>query len=49
MWALSKAGGSKLAEYSFDAPVVWDGLAAANSKLYLATEDGKVICLQAAD
>jgi len=49
MWALSKADGSKLAEYSFDAPLVWDGLAAANSKLYLATENGKVICLQAAD
>jgi len=49
MWALSKADGSKLAEYSFDAPLVWDGLAAANGKLYLVTEDGKVTCLQAVD
>jgi hypothetical protein len=49
MWALSKADGSKLAEYSFGAPLVWDGLAAANRKLYLATEDGKVTCLQAID
>lgn len=23
---------------------VWDGLAAANGRLYLATEDGKVVC-----
>jgi len=49
MWALSKADGSKLAEYSLDAPLVWDGLAAANGKLYLVTEDGKVTCLQAVD
>jgi hypothetical protein len=28
------------------APPVWDGMAAANGRLYIATVDGKVICLE---
>jgi outer membrane protein assembly factor BamB len=28
-----------------EAPPVWDGMAAANGRLYIATADGKVICL----
>jgi outer membrane protein assembly factor BamB len=43
--AFSAGDGKKLSEIKLDAPPVWDGLAAANGKLFLATADGKVICL----
>ena len=42
--AVSADDGKKLAEYKLRSPPVWDGLAAANGKLFLATMDGKVIC-----
>ena len=44
MWAFSKADGSKLAEYTLDAHVLWDGMAAANGRLYLCLKNGKVQC-----
>jgi outer membrane protein assembly factor BamB len=44
LWAVSPADGSRLAEVKLDAPPVWDGMAAANGRLYLATTDGKVRC-----
>jgi hypothetical protein len=37
--------GSKLAEYSFSAPVSWDGMAAAGRHLYLSTVDGRLVCM----
>jgi outer membrane protein assembly factor BamB len=43
--AFSAGDGKKLAEIKLQAPPVWDGLAAANGKLFMATADGKVICL----
>jgi len=43
--AMSSADGAKLAKTMLESPPVWDGLAAANGKLYMATHDGKVICL----
>ena len=45
LWAVAAADGAKLAEYKLDSPPVWDGMAAANGKLYLVTMDGKVTCL----
>ena len=47
LWAVSAADGRKIAEYKLDAPPVYDGLAAANGKLYLTTTDGKVLCMRA--
>ena len=45
LWAVSTVDGSKLAVCRLDAPPAWDGMIAANGKLYLTTVDGKVLCL----
>jgi hypothetical protein len=45
LWAVSAATGEKVAEYEMEAPPVFDGMAAANERLYVATVDGCVICL----
>ena len=45
LWAISATDGSKLAEYRLDAPPVYDGLAAAAARLYIATRDGRVLCM----
>jgi outer membrane protein assembly factor BamB len=44
LWAVSAADGQKLAEYKLETPPVFDGIAAANGRLYLATVDGTVLC-----
>ena len=44
LWAVSTADGKKLAEYKLDSLPVFDGMAAANGRLYLVTKDGKVLC-----
>jgi len=44
LWAVSAADGEKLAEQQLDAAPVFDGMAAANGRLYLSTTDGKVLC-----
>jgi hypothetical protein len=48
LWAVSAATGDRLAEQRLDASPVFDGMAAAGSRLYLATTDGKVLCLAGA-
>ncbi len=45
LWAVSAGNGKKLAEYKLDSLPVWDGMIAANGKLFLATMDGEVACL----
>jgi len=45
LWAVAAADGTRLAEYRLEAPPAWDGLAAARGRLYLATIDGKVLCM----
>ncbi len=45
LWAVSPADGAKLAEYELDSQPVFDGMAAANGRLYLATRSGEVLCL----
>lgn len=45
LWAASASSGEKVAECKLDAAPVWDGMAAANGRLYIATVDGKVVCL----
>jgi len=44
--AFAAADGKKLAECKLPSPPVWDGLAAANDALFLATMDGSVLCLR---
>ena len=44
LWAASAKDGSKLAEYKLDAAPVWDGMAAAGGRLFLATADGCLRC-----
>jgi len=41
---VSAADGSTLAKYQIDALPIWDGMAAANGRLYLSTTDGSVLC-----
>jgi hypothetical protein len=44
LWVGSADGGSKLAEYRLDALPVWDGMAAIEGRLFLATKNGDVRC-----
>ena len=44
IWVCSAKDGSKVAEYKLESPVVWDGMAAANEKLFLSTSDGSIQC-----
>jgi len=43
--AVSASDGKKLAEYELESVPVWDGMAAANGRLYLAMKNGQVLCL----
>jgi len=43
--AVSAADGKTLAEHRLASMPAWDGMAAAAGRLYLATADGKVLCL----
>ncbi|MBT3201399.1 MAG: PQQ-binding-like beta-propeller repeat protein [Phycisphaerales bacterium] len=44
LWAVSKTDGKKLAEYKLDYPPVFDGMIAADGKLFVVTIDGGVRC-----
>jgi outer membrane protein assembly factor BamB len=44
LWVLSAQDGKQLREYKLDSPPVCEGLAVAEGKLYLATQDGKLLC-----
>ncbi len=41
----AEGDGSVVARHPLDSPAVWDGMAAANGRLYIATQDGKIVCL----
>ena len=43
--AYSAADGRELAEYQLEIPPVFDGLIAADGRLYWSTTDGKVMCM----
>jgi len=45
LMAVSAAKGKKLFRLNLPAPPVWDGMAAANGRLYLAMKNGNVLCL----
>jgi len=42
--AFEAASGKKLSQLELDALPVWDGMAVARGRLYLATRDGKIRC-----
>jgi outer membrane protein assembly factor BamB len=44
--AFAAGDGRKLAEYKLPAPPVWDGMAAANGRLFISTSNGEVICMK---
>jgi hypothetical protein len=44
LWAVNRESGAVKAKYRIDSPPVWDGLIAADNKLFMATMDGNVIC-----
>jgi hypothetical protein len=44
LMGVSAADGKSLFRFDLPAPPVWDGMAAANGRLYIATNDGKVFC-----
>ena len=45
LWAVSAADGKKVSELKLDATPVFDGMIAADGKLFVSTKAGKVICL----
>jgi outer membrane protein assembly factor BamB len=46
---VSASDGTRLAETALPAPPAFDGLSAANGNLYLATTDGRLLCLAGAE
>ncbi len=44
IWIASAKDGARLADVDLDSPVVWDGMAAARGRLFVATEDGAIRC-----
>jgi hypothetical protein len=47
LWVVSAENGEKLAEVELDRPPVFDGLSAAGGRLYLAVDDGRIVCMGA--
>jgi len=47
LWIVSAEDGTKAAEVPLPHPVVWDGMAAAGGRLYVATTAGQVVCFGA--
>ncbi len=45
LWAVSAADGSKLAEYKLESVPAFDGMAAANGRLYLSMKNGCILCM----
>ena len=45
LYAVSAEDGKKLAEYKLESPPVFDGMIAANGRLYISTQDGRLLCM----
>jgi hypothetical protein len=45
LWAVSASDGGKLTEFNLDSQPVFDGMIAANGRLFIATKDGRITCL----
>jgi hypothetical protein len=46
LWAVSAANGEQLAQYELESVPAWDGMAAANGRLYLSMKNGRVLCME---
>jgi len=46
---VSASDGERLAEYELETVPVWDGMAAANGRLYLCLNNGRVVCMGKSD
>jgi len=46
LWAVSIRDGKKLAQYNLKGLPVFDGLIAANGRLYLSLETGELVCMK---
>jgi hypothetical protein len=44
LWSVSKDDGTRKKQIELDSTPVWDGMAAAAGRLFLATTDGNVTC-----
>jgi hypothetical protein len=44
--AISASDGAEMAKYRLDSPPVFDGMAAANGRLYLSLTNGRVLCME---
>jgi outer membrane protein assembly factor BamB len=42
---ISASDGTELAQYQLDSSPVFDGMAAANGRLYLSLESGRLLCM----
>ena len=45
LMAISATDGTELARYRLDSAPVFDGMAAANGRLYLSLKNGQVLCM----
>jgi len=45
LWCLATKDGKKMSQLQLPSPTVYEGMAAAYKKLYLALQDGSVLCL----
>ncbi|MCH7916714.1 MAG: PQQ-binding-like beta-propeller repeat protein [Planctomycetes bacterium] len=46
LWMVSTKDGQKISDYKLDVPPIFDGMIAANGKLFISTMDGSVVCLE---
>ena len=46
LWAISTKDGKPVRKVDLDSPPVWDGMAAAEGRLYIATKSGSVQCFE---
>lgn len=44
-WVVSTTDGSRTTDFEIDGLPVWDGMASAYGRIYLATTDGRVLCM----
>ncbi|UCF16804.1 MAG: PQQ-binding-like beta-propeller repeat protein, partial [Phycisphaerales bacterium] len=45
LWAVSAEDGEKLAQYELESVPAWDGMAAADGRLFVSMRNGRVLCM----
>jgi outer membrane protein assembly factor BamB len=45
LWAVSAEDGTRRAKYRLESPPVFDGMIAADGRLYISTIDGRLVCM----